>query len=109
MPAPVTLTRRTQRFGELARLIEGRLAEAGVVVDPKGIDEQLRTRIRAVGVHLGVSDRTALIGYATDEVAQAIAAENLAFARDLLERLDPPRPSVGRPRHLSLVQQVRDQ
>lgn len=102
----MTLTRRTPRFGELARLIEARLAAAGVVVDPKGIDAQLRTRIRALGAHLGVSDRTALIGYATDEVAHTIAAETLAVARDLLERLDPTRTSAGPPRHLRLVRQA---
>lgn len=73
---PVKLTRRTARFGELAANVEDILADHGVLVDPTGIDENLRARIRSVGDQLGVSDRTAL-GYAPDEVANSVAGEIL--------------------------------
>lgn len=79
---PVTLTRRTVRFGELAAIVEVALAENGVVIDPAGIDANLRARIRSVGDHLGVSDRTAL-GYAPDDLASSVASEILGAVEAL--------------------------
>ena len=79
---PVTLTRRTARFGELAAIVEAALADSGVVVDPTGIEESLQARIRSVGDELGVSDWTAL-GYAPDGVADSVAAEILGAVRAL--------------------------
>lgn len=73
---PVKLTRRTARFGDLAAMVEGALADNSVVVDPTGIDENLRAQIRSVGERLGVSDRTA-VGYASDDVANSVASEIL--------------------------------
>lgn len=79
-PAPVfpvvTLTRRTARFGELAASVGAALADDGVVVNPAGIDDMLRARIRSVGEQLGVSDRAAL-GYAPDDVVESVANEIL--------------------------------
>jgi len=102
---PVKLTRRTPRFNELAAAVEARLASAGVVVDPKGIDENLRARIRAVGEQLGVSDRTAL-GYAPDDVADSVAHEVLIAVKSLMANLDRDEqalPSERRRGHLRLV------
>lgn len=73
---PVTLTRRTLRFGELAVNVEAALADNGLVVEPTGIDDTLRARIRSVGQQLGVGDRTAL-GYAPDDVVESVANEIL--------------------------------
>ena len=82
---PVQLTRRTARFGELAANIEAALADNGVVIDPTGIDENLRARIRSVGDQLAVSDRTAL-GYAPDDVATSVASEILGAVWALTAR-----------------------
>jgi len=99
---PVTLTRRTARFGELAAQVEERLAQLGVVVDPKDIDEDLRTRIRAVAQQLGVSDRTAL-RYATDTLADEIAKVNVLIARAQVQRHDEVTDPAPRRGHLRLV------
>lgn len=99
-PRPVTITRRTARFGELAAQVEERLAQLGIVVGPKGIDHDLRERVRAVADHLGVSDRTAL-NYAPDHLPDEIAQRVAIRAWDLLEDLGYDRP-VARP-SLTLV------
>lgn len=97
---PVRLTRRTQRFGEIAAAVEDKLASAGVVVDPKGIDESIRSRVRSVGNKLGLSDRTALV-YAPDDVADSIAHEVLMAVRAIQAELNPtPAPAH---RHLRVV------
>ncbi|WP_133241315.1 hypothetical protein [Nocardioides gansuensis] len=101
---PVRLTRRTSRFAELATAVEERLASVGVSVDPAGVDESLRGRIRGVGEQLGVSDRTAL-GNAPDDVADSIAHELLiaACARAAQLGLDATAPSAPPVRHLRVV------
>lgn len=91
---PVKLTRRTARFGELAANIEAALADNGVVIDPNGIDNNLRARIRSVGDQLGVSDRTAL-GYAPDNVADSVASEILAAVWALTARPTSDEPEAG--------------
>jgi len=101
---PVTLTRRTVRFGELAGIVEAALADNGVVLDPTAIDENLRARIRGVGDQLGVSDRTAL-GYAPDDVANSVASEILGAVWALTARRtsgEPTVPAVSRG-HLRVV------
>ena len=97
---PVRLTRRTQRFGEIAAAIEDRLATAGVVVDPKSIDESIRSRVRSVGTKLGLSDRTAL-GYAPDDLADSVAHDLLMTVWALHAEL--ARPPDETPRHLRVV------
>lgn len=102
---PVTLTRRTPRFVELAAAVEARMASAGVVVDSEGIDESLRIRIRAVGEQLGVSDRTAL-EYAPDDVADSIAHEIVIAVRSIMANLERDERAVQSARrggHLRLV------
>lgn len=91
---PVTLTRRTARFGELAAIVEAALADNGVELDPTGIDESLRARIRGVGDQLGVTDRTAL-GYPPDAVANSVADEILGAVWALT------RPATGEPEAVS--------
>lgn len=102
---PVTLTRRTVRFGELASAVEAALAGNGVVVDPTGIDENLRARIRSVGDQLGVSDKTAL-GYTPDDVANSVASEILdavwALAARQASRQSESVPDTSRG-HLRVV------
>lgn len=53
----VMLTRRTLRLEELAGNIEAALADNGVVVDPTGIDENLRATVRNVGDPLAGGQR----------------------------------------------------
>lgn len=102
---PVTLTRRTARFGELAAIVEAALADNCAVVEPRGIDESLRARIRSVGDQLGVTDRSAL-GYAPDDVANSVASEILGAVWALTARHASGEPEVvsaaGR-RHLRVV------
>lgn len=97
---PVRLTRRTARFGELAAAVEDKLASAGVVVDPRGIDESIRSRVRSVGTKLGLSDRTAL-GYAPNDVADSIAHELLMAVWSL--RTESTQSADPSPRHLRVV------
>lgn len=97
-PGPVTLTRRTPRFGELATGVEERLSQLGIVVDPKRIDDDLRVRIRAVAEQLGVTDRTAL-GHASDDLADDVARAIVVTAKALLNGTE----GEPRRRHLSVV------
>lgn len=94
---PVTPTRRTARFGDLAAAVEERLAQLGIVVDPKGIDEDLPARIRSVAEQLGVTDRTSL-RYAPDTLADEIAKANVLMTRYV--NADEPGPRRG---HLRVV------
>lgn len=91
---PVKLSRRSARFGELAAIVEAALADNGVVIDPTGIDDNLRVRIRSVGDQLGVSDRTAL-GYAPDDVADSLASEILGAVWVLTARHARGEPATG--------------
>lgn len=79
---PVTLTRRTPRFGELAAQVEERLDQLGIVVDPQGIDAGLREQVRATAEQLGVSDRTAL-RYVPDLAADELARQYVLMTRTL--------------------------
>ena len=98
----VTLTRRTARFGELAAAIEARLEQAGIVVDPKGIDEELRARIHTVGQQMGLTDRTAL-GHAPDDLPDRIAHQIAVSVKALVEKSESPPQQPARKRHLRLV------
>lgn len=98
---PVTLTRRTVRFGDLAGIVEASLADNGMVLDPTASDEILRARIRSVGDQLGVSDRTAL-GYAPDDVANSVASEILGAVWALTAMHTSGEPATSRG-HLHVV------
>lgn len=72
--ANVALTRRTARFGELARAADAELACRGVDVDAAAVDEALNARVARSAQLLGVEPRAAL-AYAPDDVAAWIADE----------------------------------
>ncbi|WP_186325335.1 hypothetical protein [Cellulosimicrobium sp. TH-20] len=70
----MALTRRTARFGELARAADAELACRGVDVDAAAVDEALNARVARSAQLLGVEPRAAL-AYAPDDVAAWIADE----------------------------------
>lgn len=70
----MALTRRTARFGELARAADAELARRGVDVDAAAVDEALSARVAHSAQLLGVAPRAAL-RYAPDDVAAWIADE----------------------------------
>ena len=72
--ANVALTRRTARFGELARAADAELARRGVDVDAAAVDAALNARVARSAQLLGVEPRAALV-YAPDDVALWIADE----------------------------------
>lgn len=68
----MALTRRTQRFGELASAVEDQLAQHGLEIDPDVVDQILRNRIDAVAEVMRVTPRTAL-GYAPANLPTILA------------------------------------
>jgi hypothetical protein len=74
----VTLTRRTEPFGDLARAVEDQLRNRGLQLDGDVVDQILRNRIDAVAEAMRVTPRTAL-GYAPDDLP-AILADTIAEA-----------------------------
>lgn len=83
----MALTRRTQRFGELASAVEHQLAEHGLEIDPDVVDQILRNRIDAVAEVMRVTPRTAL-GYAPDDLP-AILADTITQASRALPTTMP--------------------
>lgn len=88
----MALTRRTERFGELARAVEDQLHLRGLQVDADVVDQILRNRIDAVADLMRVTARTALT-YAPDDLPR-ILAETIAEAARTL----PPVMPCGRRR-----------
>lgn len=72
------LTRRTERFGDLARAVEDQLHGRGLELDTDVIDQILRNRIDAVAEAMRVTPRTAL-GYAPADLP-SILADTIAEA-----------------------------
>ena len=69
----MALTRRTSRFSDLARTVEGKLREHGLELDADVVDQILRNRIDAVAEAMRVTPRTAL-NYAPDDLPAILAA-----------------------------------
>ena len=68
----VALTRRTERFGELARAVEVELCHRDIELDAEVVDQILRNRVDAVAELMRVTPRTAL-GYAPADLPRIIA------------------------------------
>ena len=82
----MALTRRTQRFGELAIAVEDQLAAHGLEIDPDVVDQILRNRIDAVAEVMRVTPRTAL-GYAPATLPTILADTIVEAAQSM-----PPTP-----------------
>lgn len=87
----MVLTRRTQRFGELASAVEDQLAEHGLEIDPDVVDHILRNRIDAGAEVMRVTTRTAL-GYAPANLPTILADTILEAAQSMPERMPCGRP-----------------
>lgn len=82
----VALTRRTERFGQLAQAIEVDLRDQGLVLDAEVVDQILRNRIDAVAEVMRVTPRTAL-GYAPEDLPAIVVRDVFEAAASLPERM----------------------
>ncbi|GAC1381503.1 MAG: hypothetical protein NVSMB48_09650 [Marmoricola sp.] len=97
----MALTRRTARFGDLARAVEDQLREQGLAVEPEVLDQILRNRIDTVAEVMRVSPRTAL-GYAPADLP-VILAETIV---DATRTTPPSAASCGRRQSLHHVKVI---
>ncbi|MFZ2504053.1 MAG: hypothetical protein WAW88_15445 [Nocardioides sp.] len=67
----MALTRRTERFGELARAVEDQLHARGLALDADVVDQILRNRVDKVAEVMRVTPRTAL-GYAPGNLPEIL-------------------------------------
>lgn len=82
----MALTRRTERFGELARAIEAELRARDIVLDAEVIDQILRNRVDAVAELMRVTPRTAL-GYAPEDLPTIVADAVVEASQSLSETM----------------------
>ncbi|WP_300640687.1 hypothetical protein [Nocardioides sp.] len=94
----MALTRRTERFGDLARATEDQLREHGLQLDGAVVDQILRNRIDAVAEAMRVTPRTAL-NYAPDNLP-VILADTITEAS---QALPPTMPCGSRRPDLRIV------
>lgn len=94
----MALTRRTARFGELARLVEDQLRGRGLVLDAEIVDQILRNRVDAVAEVMRVTPRTAL-GYAPDDLPEIVVSAIVEAAQSIPETM----PCGGRRPSLRIV------
>jgi hypothetical protein len=74
------LTRRTARFGELARELEERCRPLGEDVPPDAIDRVLNGTVAQTAAAMGVTPRYALM-YATEDHMQGLAEDIVTVRR----------------------------
>lgn len=94
----MALTRRTGRFGELARAIEAELRARDIVLDAEVIDQILRNRVDAVAELMRVTPRTAL-GYAPEDLPTIVVHAVVEASQGL----SGPMPSGRRRPDLRIV------
>ena len=82
----MSLTRRTKRFGELARAVEAELRARDIDLDAEVVDQILRNRVDAVAELMRVTPRTAL-GYAPEDLPKIIANAVLEASQSLPEMM----------------------
>lgn len=70
----MALTRRTQRFRELAEAIDLECRSRSATIPAREIDEALNARVEQVGHLMRIGPRAAL-AYAPDELAAQLAAQ----------------------------------
>ncbi|MEP9385582.1 hypothetical protein [Nocardioides sp. KR10-350] len=95
----MALTRRTQRFGELAHAVEAELLARDIDLDAEVVDQILRNRVDAVAELMRVTPRTAL-GYAPEDLPRIIADAVVEASQGLPETM----PCGRRRPHLRLVE-----